>query len=1072
MTIRGLNIPQNKLKRLFSARCPGLFIIKNTIFAALPKKTRQNRKYRHMQLKGLIRFFAVALILISLYQLHFTFVVRSHEKAMEKKAKSFVNASFVNATPEQKDQEFNKRLRRLLDSTREKTLTYGLTGAISYQKAKEQELNLGLDLQGGMSVTLEVELEGLMKSLSNNPKDPILNKALDAATQRKANSDADYITLFANAFREQNPNGRLASLFAGPGKTIKLEDNDDAVLEKIRASADGAIANTFNVLQKRIDQFGVAQPNINLDKNKGIITVELPGVKDDPERVRKYLQATANLQFWEVYNIGELDKPFTDAEKSLQDYYGGVKESQPAVDSAATAAAPAVPGDTTKAITIDELAKTDTTKPASPAQTTYSLFRYLQPVPPQQAENGRLNFAPNIGYVAASDTAALSEFLNIEVVRNNFPSNVKFVYGVAERNDKGVKSEFLPFYALKLVEGSDQAKLEGDGVQNAAQDYDERGRPAIKMIMTKQGERIWGQMTTDNVGKPIAIVLDDIVYSAPNVINPITTGTSEISGSFTIEEAQDLANILQSGKLPAPAKIVQEQVVGPTLGAEAVRGGSLAFFISFLVIFSLMLVYYNTSGWVANIALILNLLFTVGVLSALGATLTAPGIAGLVLTIGMAVDTNVIIFERIKDELTKGKSYQLAVADGYKRSLPPVLDGHITTLLTAMILFYFGMGPILGFATTQILGILLSLFCGILISRLITDFWTNKNRHFEYFTNISRKIFKHAQYKFVEYRRVAYMISGVVLIGGIAALFNGFDQGVEYKGGRSYTVRFDNSVKNDDVRNELQKVFGEHPVIKTVGDDKTLNITTSYMIDNNSKTADSVVEMALYTGLKSKLPENTTFFDFRTKHKQSSMSVLPSISDDLKKGAVKATFFALFVIFLYILLRFRDWRYSLGTIVALLHDVLVTLIVFSFLRGVVPFPLEIDQHFIAAILTVIGFSMNDTVIVFDRIRENSRLMKGAGKIEIVNRSINETLSRTIMTSLTVFLTLLILFIFGGEVTRGFAFAMLIGVITGTYSSIFVAAPILVDLAKNRPLGTAGDEAAKTVTRKKAEVAKA
>ncbi|HLO80275.1 MAG TPA: protein translocase subunit SecD, partial [Chitinophagaceae bacterium] len=615
-----------------------------------------------MQLKGLIRFFAVALILISLYQLHFTMVVRNHENSLEKKAKSFVAANYANATPEEKDFEFKKRLRRMLDSTREKTVTYGITGAISFQKAKEQELNLGLDLQGGMSVTLEVELEGLLKSLSNNPKDPALNKALQTAMQQKANSDADYITLFANAYKAQNPNARLASIFAGPGKNIKIEDGDDAVLEKIRASADGAIGNTFNVLQKRIDQFGVAQPNINLDKNKGIITVELPGVKDDPERVRKYLQATANLQFWEVYNIGELDKPFTDAEKSLKDYYSGVKEEKPAVDTTAQAVVPK-DNDTTKALTIGDLAKKDTTaKSVTDTKNVASLFKYLQPVPPQQGANGRVSYAPYIGFVASADTAQLNDYLSLEVVRNQFPANLIFSYGVPEKNDKGVKSDFLPFYALKTVEGSDKAKLEGDGVQASTQDYDDRGRPAIKMIMTKQGERIWGQMTTDNVGKPIAIVLDNIVYSAPNVINPITSGTSEISGNFTIEEAQDLANILQSGKLPAPAKIVQEQVVGPTLGAEAVKGGSLAFGISFLVIFALMLVYYNTAGWVANIALILNLIFTVGVLSALGATLTAPGIAGLVLTIGMAVDTNVIIFERIKDELTNGKSYQLAIS--------------------------------------------------------------------------------------------------------------------------------------------------------------------------------------------------------------------------------------------------------------------------------------------------------------------------------------------------------------------------------------------------------------------------
>jgi SecD/SecF fusion protein len=992
---------------------------------------------------------------------------------MEKKAKAYVNASYRTANAEVKDQEYKKRLRRLLDSTKESTITYGTSGAVNYQKAKEQELNLGLDLQGGMSVTLEVELEDLLRSLSNNAKDPSLNKAIITANQRKANSDADFITLFAQAYKEQNPTARLASIFAGTGqRTIKMEDSDNDVITKLRAYSEGAISNTYNVLQKRIDQFGVAQPNVQLDKNKGIITVELPGVKDDPERVRKYLQATANLQFSELYNIGELDKPLTDAEAALKDFYSGVKT---VVDTTAKTTTTAAVTDTNKTATIGELVKTtptgktDSTKPA---QSEYSFFKIFQPIAPQQGQDGRMSYAPNLGFISIRDTSVFNEYLNIENVKNQFPVNMKIVYGVPEKNAQGVKSDILPVYALKTIEGSDKARLEGDGVQQAVQDYDDRGRPAIKMVMTKQGERIWGEMTTDNVGKPIAIVLDNIVYSAPNVINPITTGTSEISGSFTIEEAQDLSNILQSGKLPAPAKIVQEQVVGPTLGAAAINGGSMSFGIAFIVIFILMLVYYNTAGWVANIALILNLLFTIGVLSALGATLTAPGIAGLVLTIGMAVDTNVIIFERIKDELTKGKSYQLAVAEGYKRSMAPVLDAHITTLLTAVILFYFGLGPVLGFATTQILGILLSLFCGILISRLITDFWTNKNRHFNYFTDISRKVFKHANYKFIEYRKIAYGISVLVLVLGVGALFNGFDEGVEYKGGRSYTVRFDQPMKTEDVSTTLQKSFGEHPIIKTVGDSKTLNITTSYMIDNQSKTADSVVETTLFNSLKSSFPENTTLADFKRDYKQSSQTVLPSISDDLKKGAVKATIFAILAIFLYIFLRFRDWRYSIGTIIALLHDVFVTLAVFSFLKGIVPFPLEIDQHFIAAVLTVIGFSMNDTVIVFDRIRENSNHMKGASKSTIINKSINDTLSRTIMTSLTVFLTLLILFIFGGEVTRGFAFAMLIGVITGTYSSIFVAAPVLVDLAKHKPLGLAGnDTVVETPTKGKAALAK-
>jgi SecD/SecF fusion protein len=624
------------------------------------------------------------------------------------------------------------------------------------------------------------------------------------------------------------------------------------------------------------------------------------------------------------------------------------------------------------------------------------------------------------------------------------------MYGKNESEDPKSK-DVVPIYAIKTLDNG-QAELEGDHVANAAQDFDERGKVAIKMNMDKLGTSIWAKMTSKNVGKPLAIVLDNIVYSAPNVNDAITTGNSSISGNYTLKTAQDLAEILESGKLPAPAKIVQEQLVGPTLGLASIQGGAMAFGVSFLVIFALMLLYFNTGGWVANIALVLNLLFTIGILSALGFTLTAPGIAGLVLTIGMAVDTNVIIFERIKEELTKGKSYQLAVTDGYKRSMSPVLDAHVTTLLTACILAYFGLGPVLGFATTQIIGILLSLFCGILVSRLITDIYTSKNRHFEYFTKISRGLFKHASFKFIEFRKYAYMLSAVVLVMGIASFFNGFDEGVEFAGGRSYTIKFAKAVNIETVREDLKKVFGESPIIKTVDSKNQINITTSYKIKEQGNNIDQEVEALLFKGLEKQLPAGTSLKEFDSQYKQSSQTVLPTISDDLKAGATKATIFALIAICLYIFIRFRDWRYSLGTIFSLLHDIFVTLIVFSFLRKVVPFPLEIDQHFIAAILTVIGFSMNDTVIVYDRIREDSQLMKGVDNATIINKAINQTLSRTIMTSLTVFITILILFIFGGEVTRGFAFAMLIGVITGTYSSIFVAAPVLVDFAKTRPLG--------------------
>ena len=974
-----------------------------------------------MKLKGLVWFFAIALMLISIWELSYTWVVRNYESTVKAKAEKIVKVS----TPELKkeSEEYNTavkvRMQRILDSTKDQSI-YPIIGT-SYQKCKENELNLGLDLQGGISVTLDVNLEGLLKSLSNNSKDTVLLKAIQTATAEKANSDADYITLFRDAFIQQNGAGKLKDLFAGAGKDVKVNDDDATVISKIRVTAGGAIKETYKILVRRIDKFGVAQPNINFDENKGIINVELAGVTDI-DRVRKLLQASAHLQFWEVYRIDEIAGALKVADENLHNYLNGV------VDTAAVK-------DTTKA-----------------KQNLNPFFRVINPIDVQTDKTGKQYFNSAIGRVALKDTAVFAEYLNSEAVKSAIPADCKFLYGIEEKSDKG-DIRFYPLYAIKTMPGSDKAPLEGEGVEEASQSYDESGRPCIKMQMTNTGTKTWGRLTTKNTNRPIAIALDDVVYSAPNVSGPIEGGNSEITGNFTVDEAQDLANILKSGKLDAPAKIVAQQVVGPTLGKEAVNGGGRAFLIAFVMIFVLMLVYYNSGGWVANIALILNLLFTIGVLTAMSFTLTAAGIAGLVLTIGMAVDTNVIIFERIKEELTKGKSYQLAVNDGYKRSLAPVIDAHVTSLLTAIILAYFGLGPVLGFATTQIIGILLSLFCGILVSRLITDFWTNKKRHFNYFTAISRRIFKHASFKFIEYRKVAYMISAFVLLAGVASFFNGFHEGVEFKGGRSYTVQFDRVVKNSDVQDELRTAFeGDFPVIKTIGDSKHLNITTSYKKGDNN--ADSAVKIKLYEGLKKVLPADLTYSQFAKNNIQSYTTILPSISDDLKRGAVKATIFAMLIIFLYIFIRFRDWRYSLGTILTLLHDVLVTLAVFSFLKNIVPFPLEIDQHFIAAVLTVIGFSMNDTVIVFDRIREYSRDMKGATKTTIINRAINDTLSRTIMTSLTVFLTLLILFIFGGEVTRGFAFAMLIGVITGTYSSIFVGAPILVDFAKDKPLGIA------------------
>lgn len=1016
-------------------------------------------------MRALVSIFAGLLILISLYQLSFTWFVNKHEDAMEQKAMQQIKRAYL--TPAQKypgnkeaqavyqdslDQFYKFRLARLLDSTKDQKITWW---GQSYQKAKESELLLGLDLQGGINVTLDVALDGLIKGLANNPKDPLLQKALAEAQRKKLNSDRNFIDLFGEAFREVNPGVKLAPQFANTNRNqLNINASDNQVIEYIKGQANAAMGQTFEVLTRRIDKFGVAQPNISLDEDKGIISVELAGATD-PERVRRYLQSTANLQFFEVYTLEDpaIVTALQNADKALEtSLYGSKQPTVVAPDSAVARRDTGVARIDTSAKVNDSIAAANRQNP---------LFRVMMPAQPYQNEQGQQEFGSIIGRSLIRDTALVNEYFLNPIVRNNFPANAKFLWGKLGRDEKGQPYNFVDFYIIKTIPGKEGAELEGEAIENASQEFDQISNEVnVTMSMTNSGARTWAKMTERNIGKPIAIVLDDIVYSAPNVIQKIEGGNSRISmgrgaGTNTqlvVEEARDLANILKAGKLEAPAKIVHEEIVGPTLGQDAVDGGILSFTIAFGIIFLLMFIYYNTAGLVANIALILNLLFTVGVLSALNATLTAPGIAALVLTIGMAVDTNVIIFERIKDELAKGASHEQAVKLGYSRSLPPVLDGHITTLLTAIILFIYGLGPVLGFATTQILGILLSLFCGILVSRLVTDFYTNKNRHFKYFTTVSRSIFKNANYQFIKYRKVAYAISVVVFLLGLGSLFNGFNEGVEFSGGRSYIVKFDKTQDQEQLADALQKVFGKSPVIKTYGSNSQFDITTDYMIKEQGATADTAVLNTLYAGLKPFLPADLSREEFAANSIQGSKRVDPTISDDLKAGAQWATFWSLLIISVYIFIRFRDWRYSLGTIFALLHDVLVILIVFSFLKDVVPFPLEIDQHFIAAILTVIGFSMNDTVVVYDRIREYSSTMKGADKSTIINRAINDTLSRTIMTSLTVFLTLLILFLVGGEVTRGFAFAMLVGVITGCYSSIFVAAPILVDFAKNRPLG--------------------
>lgn len=1016
-----------------------------------------------MQLKGLVKIFTAALILISLYQLSFTFIARNVEKKAQAKAEKLAKFEKPDATAKELEELTEKHFNHITDSMQGVKVIDLPLMKYNYAEVKEQELNLGLDLQGGMNVTLEVSLDELVRSMSNRGTDPILNKAIADANKAKANSQANFVTLFGEAFEKANPGRKLAQHFTKASeKELTLNSSNAEVLAKINKEAKDAVKRTYNVLLTRIDKFGVAQPNVNLDENKGIITVELAGVRN-PERVRNYLQSTAKLQFFELYSNEEIVGAIQPANDALAAYLSGEKpKDSTAADSTATAAT-SVSDTSQKGSDTASLASllgsaSDTgatakgndsaAKQQAEMQKKNPLFAVWYP---NITQEGNVNNGPVVGIVSKRDTAKLNEYLRMDAVRNKFPNNVKFVYGAESKEMARNPNAPLYLYALKTVPGANESKLEGDRVTDARMDYNPlNGKPEVVMSMDVLGSRAWEKMTGDNVGRFVAVVLDDKVYSAPRVDGKISGGNTSISGSFTVEEATDLANILKSGKLPAPARIVQEQVVGPTLGAESIADGFNSIILSFLAIFALMLVYYSTSGWVANMSLTLNLLFTVGILSALHATLTLPGIAGLVLGIGMAVDAHVLIFERIKEELAIGKDHKQAIIDGYRRSNAPVLDGHIAQLITAAILFAFGLGPVLGFATTQLLSITISLFCGILVSRLIKDIWVERGGHFKYMTPISRAVFQKAKFNFMGMRKVTYIISLVIVIAGVAAVFSGFDYGVEFAGGRSYTIKLDKEYPVGDIREKLHNYFGEFPIVKTIGTDNNVNITTAYLIKEPSQQAEPQVLEKLYQGMKDGgfIGADVSIDEFAKKNIQSSQTVLPTISDDLVNGAKLATVFSLIAISIYILVRFRRWQYSLGTFVSLLFNVCATLAVFSFLRGVVPFALEIDQHFIAAILTVIGFSMNDTIIVFDRIREYFRKNPNENRTSVINRAINDTLPRTVMTSLTVFLVVLILFVVGGEVTRGFAFAMLIGIITGTFSSIFVAAPILVDMDKS------------------------
>ncbi len=1027
-----------------------------------------------MQNKGAIRLFAILFALICLYQLSFTWIVRS----VEKDAKEYANGDPA-------------LYQSYLDSMGPQPVYDLLVREYTYNEVKSRELNLGLDLKGGMNVILEVSVNDILRSLSNNSKNPIFNQAIDATNQRQRDSQDDYITLFYQEFQrirsEQNSDIRLAdpSIFGNRDlkEKVNFDSSDEEVIRVLRSEAEGAIERAFTVLRARIDKFGVAQPNIQRLEGTGRILVELPGVKE-PERVKRLLQSTAELGFWETHENTDVI-PFLNAAnerlKDLVERPASVQQAEAMADAEAESNEAADAGLDMESFGIDDTLESTTSgidslsdsmgadslglaagggsaaadSTVDPTAAWNPLFDIL--LPNYNFETNQAGTGPVIGFVAIKDTAKVVDYLNRKQVRELLPPNMRYMKFLWEAKTESNSDE--NFMRLIAISGNrdNEAYLQGDVIIDARQDYDELGRPSVSMSMNNQGTNIWARMTGDNVGRSVAVVLDSYVYSYPNVNEEIKNGSTQIAGSFSVKEAKDLANILKAGKLPAPARIIQADVVGPSLGHEAINAGLISFLIALGVVLLYMIFYYSTAGLVSNLALLANMFFIFGVLASVQAVLTLPGIAGIVLTIGMAVDANVLIYERIREETTSGKGLRLAINDGYKNAFSSIIDANVTTLLTGIILFVFGTGPIRGFASTLIIGILTSLFSAIFLTRLIYERLLSQKRDIKFSTKLTEGAFKGLAIPFLQKRRMYYIISGVVILIGLVSLFTrGLNQGVDFSGGRTYQVRFDQPVNTTDITESLSQTFvvedgpAVRPEVKTFGGSNQVRITTKYRIDDKGVEVDSDIEDKLWAGVQSYFQTEITrdeFFndsDDKQYGLMSSSQVGPTIADDIRTSAVWSILFSLVVIFLYILIRFRRWQFSLGAVAAVFHDVLLVLSLFSLLYGIVPFSLEIDQAFIAALLTVIGYSLNDTVVVFDRIREYLNVHPKRDFDDNVNQALNSTLSRTVNTSLTTLFVLLVIFFFGGETIRGFMFALVVGVVVGTYSSVCIATPVMVD----------------------------
>lgn len=1002
-----------------------------------------------MQNKGAIRLFAILLALVCVYQLSFTLV----SSMVKKEATKY-------ATDEKTGTVDLKKEAAYLDSISGKVVYNLGIKKYTFKEVREREINLGLDLKGGMNVTMEVSVADIIRALSNYSTDTTFNKALALATKMQGQSQQDYVTLFGRAFEQVDPNAKLAAVF----NTFELKDRvtfnstNEEVLRVIRTEANSAIDNSFNILRSRIDRFGVTSPNIQKLETNGRILIELPGVKEQ-DRVRKLLQGTANLEFWETYENPEIFAALAEANTRIKEYNEAGGKQSAIADTATVAAvadtsvvkpdtantsaqlAGALKPDTSK---MDSTVADSTAKSIDEFKKNMPLFAVLRPNINQ--ENQPLPGSV-VGYAHFTDTAKVNYYLNLKQVKSVLPRDVKFYWAVKPFKFDASESVY-ELHAIKVTGRDGRAPLDGGVVTNARAEFGQTKASAeVTMSMNGEGAKIWARLTKENVGRCIAIVLDDYVYSSPRVNSEIKGGNSSITGDFSISEAQDLANILKSGKMPAPARIVQENVVGPSLGKEAISAGLSSFVIAFIVVLLYMIFYYNRAGWVADVALIVNVFLIIGVLASIGAVLTLPGIAGIVLTLGMAVDANVIIYERIREELRAGKGVRLAVTDGYKHAYSAIIDGNVTTFLTGLILFIFGSGPIQGFATTLMIGILTSLFTAIFISRLIFERLLSKDKNVSFSNSLTEDVLVHANYDFIGVRKYFYIFSTVILLVGVISIFvRGFNLGVDFKGGRTYVVRFDNPVNTVDIQKDLEGAFGMTPEVKTFGNDKQVKIATKFMIDENTQfvNVDSIVETRLFEGLKPVLGDNVSFDQFTQDHIMSSDKVGPTIADDVKRSAVLAVVFSLLGIFLYIYIRFKGWAFGLGGVLSLAHDALFLLGAYSLLWGFLPFSLEIDQAFIAAILTVIGYSINDTVIVYDRIREYGHLYPKRDRLSTYNAAINSTLGRTMNTALTTLFTLIVIFIFGGEVIRGFVFALLIGIAMGTYSSVFIATPVLYD----------------------------